>query len=94
VTLTDGDEYLHRPPEGEQGLWSDNFWFSVVDREADVFGINHIHASLSHGYLRASAMFVIDGTHQQWASRQPLETELRFDRLGDHRLGYRVLEPS
>ena len=26
-----------------------------------MFGINHIHASLSHGYVRASAFYVIDG---------------------------------
>ena len=61
MALTTADEYLHAPPEGHDGLWSDNFWFSVVDREADVFGINHIHASRSHGYLRASAMYVVDG---------------------------------
>ena len=65
MALTTADEYLHAPPEGHDGLWSDNFWFSVVDREADVFGINHIHASRSHGYLRASAMYVVDGVHQQ-----------------------------
>ena len=91
--LTDADEYLHVPPEGGSGLWSDNFWFSVVDREADVHGINHIHASLSHGYLRASAMYVVDGLHQQWASKQPLEGGPRFDSLGDHRLTYQVLQP-
>ena len=91
--MTPDDEYLHRPPEGSQGLWSDNFWFSVVDQEADVYGINHISASLSHGYLRASAFYVIDGVHQQWASRQPLADETHFDSLGDGRLRFEVLEP-
>lgn len=93
MALTADDEYLHRPPPAGDGLWSDNFWFSVVDREADVFGINHIHASLSHGYLRASAFYLVDGVHQQWASRQPLADEQKFDRLGDGRLTYTVLEP-
>jgi hypothetical protein len=95
MALTDRDEYLHPPPEGTDAgrLWSDNFWFSVVDRDADVFGINHIHASLSHGYVRASAFYVIDGVHQQWASRQPLSGEPVFDSIGDNRLSFRVEEP-
>ncbi|MCB1246124.1 MAG: hypothetical protein KDB69_02535, partial [Acidimicrobiia bacterium] len=91
--LSEADEYLHAPPPGE-GLWSDNFWFSVVDRDSDVFGINHIHASRSHGYLRVSAMYVIDGVHQQWASKQPLDRDTDvFTRLGDAKLGFSVEEP-
>ena len=94
MSLTEADEYLHRPPVADHGLWSDNFWFSVVDREADVYGINHIHASLSHGYLRASALYVVDGWHQQWASKQPLDpSDTRFETLGDGRLTYQVLRP-
>ena len=39
-------------------------------------------------------MYVIDGVHQQWASRQPLDTDAdRFDALGDTRLAFRVEEP-
>ena len=100
MPLTEADEYLHQPPdtgddEHGHGLWSDNFWFSVVDREADIFGINHIHASLSHGYLRASAFYVIDGLPQQWASRQPLSVDAdpRFKEIGDGRLTQQVIEP-
>jgi hypothetical protein len=89
--LTPGDEGLHSPPEEIEGLWSDNFWFSVCDPEADVYGINHIHAVSSHGYQRVSAMFVIDGTHQQWASRQPLDSAAPV--LGDGRLSFKVKEP-
>ncbi|MCP3975438.1 MAG: hypothetical protein GY720_13220 [bacterium] len=94
MALTESDEYLHAPPNDSGELWSDNFWFSVVDREADVFGINHIHASRSHGYLRASAMYVIDGISHHWASKQPLDpaTE-QFERLGDHKLSLEVVEP-
>ena len=44
MTLSDADEQLHNPPPDSDALWSDNFWFSVCDREADVYGINHIHA--------------------------------------------------
>lgn len=94
MALTEADEYLHAPPDDSGRLWSDNFWFSVVDRDADVFGINHIHASRSHGYLRASAMYVIDGVAHQWASRQPLDRATgRFDELGDDRLRFSVVEP-
>ena len=95
MALKERDEYLHAPPADapDRHLWSDNFWFSVVDREADVFGINHIHASLSHGYVRASAFYVIDGVHQQWASRQPLEVDPVFETIGDQRLAFRVDKP-
>ena len=93
VALTPDDEFLHDPPPNNEGLWSDNFWFDVVDREADVYGVNHIHASRSHGYLRASAMYIIDGVHQQWASRQPLTVDNKFESLGDGRLTYKVVEP-
>ena len=92
MKLTERDEYLHHPPDDSGRLWSDNFWFSVCDREADVFGLNHIHASLSHGYVRASAFYVIDGVAQQWASRQPLDGEAVFDTLGDGRVQFEVLE--
>ena len=93
MPLSPSDEYLHAPPPGSDALWSDNFWFSVCDRDADVFGINHIHASLSHGYLRASAFYVIDGVPVQWGSRQPLGEELEFSVLGDGRVSYSVEEP-
>lgn len=93
MTLSDADEQLHNPPPDSDALWSDNFWFSVCDREADVYGINHIHASLSHGYLRASAFYVIDGVPVQWASRQPLDPDPQFVALGDGRLSYTVEEP-
>lgn len=90
MALTAADEALHPAPEGVEGLWSDNFWFSVCDREADVYGINHIHASTSHGYQRVSAMYVIDGVHQQWASRLPLDPGANV--LGDARLRFMVKE--
>ena len=93
MPLSNSDEYLHTPPPGSNALWSDNFWFSVCDREADVYGINHIHASLSHGYVRASAFYVIDGVAVQWASRQPLDADLEFSVLGDGRVSYSVEEP-
>ena len=95
MALNDIDEFLHEPPAGTRAdhLWSDNFWFSVVDRDADVFGINHLHASLSHGYLRASAFYVIDGVHQQWASKVPLSGGRVFETLGDQQLTFQVEKP-
>ena len=89
MKLTERDEYLHHPPDDSGRLWSDNFWFSVCDREADIFGLNHIHASLSHGYVRASAFYVIDGVAQQWASRQPLDCAGSFEAYGGRRAGER-----
>jgi hypothetical protein len=93
MTVTADDEYLHPAPQGTRGLWSDNFWFSICDREADVFGVNHIHAALNRGYARYSTMLVIDGVPQPWADKAPLADVQRFDRLTEGHLSYAVVKP-
>jgi len=89
------DEYLHAAPEVETGLWSDNFWFSICDREADVFGVNHVHASSNRGYARFSTMLVIDGVPMPWANKVPLSVApgVPFDRLSEGHMTYRVVRP-
>ena len=91
-----GDEYLHAAPEVESGLWSDNFWLSVCDREADVFGVNHVHASSNRGYARFSTMLVIDGVPMPWANKVALPEDVRtgpFARLGEGHMAYTVVKP-
>jgi hypothetical protein len=91
--VTADDEYLHRAPDAEAGLWSDNFWLSICDRDADVFGVNHIHASTNRGYARFSTMMVIDGTPMPWANKAPLHEDGRFDRLSEGHMTYTVVKP-
>jgi hypothetical protein len=91
--VTPEDEYLHAAPEVEPGLWSDNFWLSICDREADVFGVNHIHASINRSYARFSTMMVIDGIPMPWANKVPLHERGRFDRLSEGHMSYTVVKP-
>jgi hypothetical protein len=86
------DEYLHLAPEDLEGLWSDNLWFSICDREADVFGVNHVHAT-NKGYARYSTMLVIDGVPQPWANKAPHEPIEKFDVLTEGHYAYRVVKP-
>ena len=87
------DEYLHPAPRPDDGLWSDNLFFSLCDREADVFGVNHIHASLNKGYARFSTMLVIDGVPMPWANKTPLAPVEKFDRLTEGHMTYTVVTP-
>ena len=88
------DEYLHPAPRPDDGLWSDNLFFSLCDREADVFGVNHIHASLNKGYARFSTMLVIDGVPMPWANKTPLAPVEKFDRLTEGHMTYQVVKPT
>jgi hypothetical protein len=90
--ITPDDEYLHADPGTEPGLWSDNFWLSVCDRDADVFGVLHVHAT-NRGYARFSTMLVIDGLPMPWANKTALTVQGRFDRLTDGRMAYTVVRP-
>ncbi|MBE7519648.1 MAG: hypothetical protein HS107_10440 [Thermoflexaceae bacterium] len=92
--ITPSDEYLHLAPDPAHGLFSDNYWFSICDREADIFGVNHIHASLNKGYARFSTMLVIDGVPQPWANKAPLENVQQFDRLSEGHMTYQVVRPT
>ena len=90
--VTADDEYLHADPGVDPGLWSDNFWLSVCDREADVFGVLHVHAT-NRGYARFGTMLVIDGLPMPWANKAPLTAAGRFDRLTEGRMTYQVVQP-
>ncbi|AMN47017.1 hypothetical protein ACG33_07885 [Steroidobacter denitrificans] len=93
MTVRTEDEYLHRTSDESKGLFSDNFWLSICDREADIFGVNHIHASLNKGYARFSTMMVIDGVVQPWANKVVLPNVQKFDRLSEGRMTYEVVKP-
>ena len=80
------DEYLHIEGRESEGIWSDNLWFSICDREADVFGVNHIHAT-NKGYARFSTCLVIDGHPMPWANKAPLTETGKFDMEKDNPMG-------
>ena len=92
MPVSPDDEYLHAAPEEVKGLWSDNLWVSICDREADVFGVNHVHAT-NKGYARWATMLVIDGMPQPWACRAPLEVSGKFDKLSEGHMSYEVVRP-
>jgi hypothetical protein len=92
VTVSPDDEYLHATGHETEGLWSDNIWFSICDREADVFGVNHIHAT-NKGYARYSTCLVIDGIPMPWANKAPLDHVGKFDVLTEGHMSYEVVKP-
>ncbi|HJP41778.1 MAG TPA: hypothetical protein QGF35_08760 [Dehalococcoidia bacterium] len=92
MAITPDDEYLHIEGRQSEGIWSDNLWFSICDREADVFGVNHIHAT-NKGYARFSTCLVIDGHPMPWANKAPLDVTGKFDKLTEGNLAYEVVKP-
>lgn len=91
--LTDADEGTHPTPAGHSGLWGDTFWLSVVDPEANVFGVNHFHMT-NKGYGRFTAHYVIDGENQCYGNKHPFELgDGGAQKFSDGRLSYEVIEP-
>lgn len=87
------DEYRHACPEQiQEKLWGDTLWVSVVDREANIFGINHFHLT-NKGYARYEALYIIDGVMQLWGNKVPLSVEVDQGPWTDGRLSYEVVKP-
>jgi len=87
------DEYRHAcPPEEAGGLWGDTLWVSVVDRDANIFGINHFHLT-NKGYARFEALYVIDGVVQLYGNKYPLDPSPDRGPWSDGRLSYQVVKP-
>ncbi len=87
------DEYRHAcPPEEAEGLWGDTLWVSVVDREANIFGINHFHLT-NKGYARYEALYVIDGVVQLYGNKFPISPDPDQGPYSDGRLSYEVIKP-
>jgi hypothetical protein len=87
------DEYRHAcPPEEAGGLWGDTLWVSVVDRDANIFGINHFHLT-NKGFGRFEALYIIDGVQQLYGNKYPLGVEPDRGPYTDGRLTYTVVKP-
>jgi len=91
--LTPADEFRHPvPPETGDQLFGDTLWVSVVDREANIFGINHIHLT-NKGFGRFEALYIIDGVPQFYGNKHPLPVEPDQGPWSDGRLTYAVVKP-
>jgi len=91
--LTAQDEARHAPPEGiGDRLYGDTLWLSIVDPDANVFGIVHWHLS-NKDFARYESLFVIDGVPQLYANKVPLPREPDAGPWSDGRLCYEVVEP-
>jgi hypothetical protein len=87
------DEYRHATPEElKDELFGDTLWVSVVDREANVFGINHFHLT-NKGWGRFEALYVIDGVVQLYGNKHPIPLEADRGPWSDGRLSYEVVKP-
>jgi|TARA_Y100000294_G_C8536475_1_gene329276 hypothetical protein len=100
MTVTAEDEYRHAVPEEMEdapielvpGLYGDTLWVSVVDREANIFGINHFHLT-NKGWGRFEALYVIDGVQQQYGNKFPIPMEADRGPWSDGLLSYEVVRP-
>jgi len=91
--LSPRDEGRHAPPSGAEDLFfADTLWVSVVDPEANVFGVNHCTLG-NRGFARFEALYVIDGVVQLYGNRVPLDPEPDAGPWSDGRLTYEVIEP-
>ncbi|MBQ61547.1 MAG: hypothetical protein CMQ19_05665 [Gammaproteobacteria bacterium] len=87
------DDFRHvAPAEAENELWGDTLWISVVDREANIFGIIHLHLT-NKGWGRFESLFVIDGVQQQYGNKYPLTKDTDQGPWSDGLLTYEVIKP-
>ncbi len=91
--LTVADEGRHSTPEGAEGrLFGDTLWMSVVDPEANIFGVNHFYLS-NRGWGRFETYYLIDGVQQSYAMRAPVPVDAEGGPWSDGTLTYEVVEP-
>ena len=76
-------------------MFGDSLWVSVVDPEAGIHGVNHLHLT-NKGFARYEALYVIDGVLQQYGNKVPLPVEpdeRAVDGRADEVRGGRSLQP-
>ena len=86
------DEYRHAPPPDSDALFGDTLWVSVVDRDANIFGINHFHLT-NKGFGRFEALYIIDGVPQLYGNKALLTATPDKGPWSDGRLAYEVVKP-
>jgi hypothetical protein len=87
------DEYRHPLHDAPSNvLFGDSLWVSVVDPEAGIHGVNHLHLT-NKGFARFEALYVIDGVPQQYGNKYPLPIEVDDGPWTDGVMTYEVVEP-
>ncbi|HJP41276.1 MAG TPA: hypothetical protein QGF35_06170 [Dehalococcoidia bacterium] len=86
------DEFRHAPPPDSDDLFGDTLWVSVVDRNANIFGINHFHLT-NKGFARFESLYVIDGVAQLYGNKVALDPKPDEGPWTDGRLTYEVIDP-
>lgn len=91
--ITEADEFLHLDAAPIPGaLFVDTTWFSVMDVQANLFGVAQVSLS-NHGYARWSSLFRIDGVLQCWGNKHAFDGTPPRGPWGDGRMRYEVVRP-
>lgn len=92
--IVEQDEFLHLDSAPIPGaLFVDTTWFSVMDPDANVFGVAQIFLT-NHGYSRWASLFQIDGVLQYWGNKHFFDAQKEpRGPWGDGRMSYEVLRP-
>ncbi len=89
--IIERDEYAHQWVQTEK-MWKENMWLSVVDRAANIFGVNHF-AITNKGHTRFCALFLIDGVDRSWCFKKEISAEHAPEKLTDGYMTYEVVNP-
>ena len=91
--VTEADEFLHLDAASIPGaLFGDTTWFSVMDAQANVFGVVQVFLS-NHGYARWASLFQIDGVLQYWGNKHPFSAQPPRGPWSDGRMRYEIVRP-
>ncbi|MBI4299890.1 MAG: hypothetical protein HY677_02050, partial [Chloroflexi bacterium] len=99
--MIEQDEYLHsaevlrggRPLPGSERFFNDRMCLTILDPQANVFGINHIQVSTNRGFARFRSVYSVDGAELSYANKRPFSGELAAKSLSDGSMTYEVVEP-
>ncbi|MBI4338521.1 MAG: hypothetical protein HY680_01055 [Chloroflexi bacterium] len=92
--MIEQDEMLHKAsPLAGNRMYNDRICLMVVDRQANVFGVNQIQASTNRGFARFRAAYSVGGTKLSYANRTAIAGEPAFEKLSDGHMTYQVVEP-
>jgi hypothetical protein len=87
------DEYRHALHDApSRVLWGDSLWVSVVDPEAGIHGVNHLHLT-NKGFGRFEALYIIDGVPQLYGNKHPLPIAVDNGPWTDGVMSYEFVEP-
>lgn len=91
--IAEADEFLHiDAPMIPGALFGDTTWFSVMDPQANIYGVVQVFLS-NHGYARWASLFQIDGVQQYWGNKHPLIDPPPGGPWEDGRMRFEMIRP-